>query len=443
MIWGWWVDEISSHLQQFFDALVVGERPKLAIASPPQHGKSSAATDFIAWVAGRDPDLMSLFASYSDDLGRRMNRDLRRIMNSPTYRRIFPETQIGLQGWEDSLNLIEYGGKKGSFRNTTVEGKINGVQLNLGVVDDPIKGREEASRQTTRNVVWDWFTDDFLSRFHADAGMIMIMTRWHLDDPLGRFIARCEGDNLKVLSYPAIAEADEPNRRKSEPLFPQWKPLDFLLLRKKLLSEASWQSLYQQNPIIAGGGVLPIDKMQVVPFFDPKQIVHTVRYWDKAGSLTEDAAYTAGVRMHLTKDKRYIISHIARGQWSALDREEEIKRCAKQDAELFGNYEVVVEQEPGSGGKESAENTIRNLAGFRVLADRVSGSKEVRAEPFVAQVQGGNILLVAGTWVQDFLDEAEAWPHGKRKDQIDAASGAFNRLVKGMSYNLNYEEWAF
>jgi predicted phage terminase large subunit-like protein len=97
--------------------------------------------------------------------------------------------------------------------------------------------------------------------------------------------------------------------------------------------------------------------------------------------------------------------------------------------------------EPGSGGKESAEATVRNLAGFRVFTDRVTGSKQVRAEPLAAQVHGGNMWLVAGEWVPNFLDEAEVFPQGKRKDQIDAAAGAFNRLILASTYNTNFKEW--
>ena len=63
-----------------------------------------------------------------------------------------------------------------------------------------------------------------------------------------------------------------------------------------------------------------------------------------------------------------------RGQWSALEREQQIKAWAERDRELIkGSYEIGVEQEPGSGGKESAENTIRNLAGYKVFADKVTG----------------------------------------------------------------------
>ena len=117
----------------------------------------------------------------------------------------------------------------GSFRNTTVIGAVTGLQLDLGVIDDPVKGRHEVSSRAIRNRTWEWFTDDFLSRFAADAGLLVIMTRWHIDDLLGRALEKFP--DFQVLRYPAIAEDDEPHRKKGEALFPQFKPLEFYYLR--------------------------------------------------------------------------------------------------------------------------------------------------------------------------------------------------------------------
>jgi len=209
------------------------------------------------------------------------------------------------------------------------------------------------------------------------------------------------------------------------------------------MTQAGWESVYQQNPIVVGGGMFPIEKLKVVNQFDKSEVTATVRYIDKAGtagSENENAAFTAGARMHLMKNGGYIISHMMRGQWSALEREENIKAWVETDASEFGSYEVWVEQEPGSGGKESAEATIRMLAGHRVFADKVTGNKVLRAEPFAAQVQGGNVSLVAGDWCSAFVDEAEVFPAGKWKDQIDAAAGAFSKLAVGTAY-LPYELW--
>jgi predicted phage terminase large subunit-like protein len=417
MLRGWWVETVELELQNFFEDFAAGKRPRLALMAPPQHGKSWAATDFIAWAAGKNPDWKAIFASYSTELGTRTNLGLQRMLTSENYQQIFGRVKIGTPGWQCNTDLIELAGYSGSFRNTTVEGQINGMELHLGVIDDPVKGRAEAHSRVVRDRTWNWFTDDFLPRFAKDSALLIIMTRWHVDDLLGRYIEHVPG--VKVL-------------------FPELKPLDFLQERKKVQSQASWESEYQQNPIIVGGGIFPIDKLQTLPFWDRKDIKRSVRYWDKAGTASEDAAFTVGVLMHMMQDGRYVIEHVTRGHWSALEREQKIKELAKQDRAIIKrSYEIGVEQEPGSGGKESAEATIRNLAGYRVFADRVTGSKEVRAEPFAAQVQGGNVYLVAGSWIRDFLEEMENFPAGRYKDQVDAASGAFARLTQGPQYSLH------
>jgi hypothetical protein len=180
----------------------------------PQSGKSMAVTDFIAWVAGRNPNVKTIFASYSDTLGERTLLDLQRILNSDNYIKIFGRTRIGLQGWKLTTNLIEFSDFGGSFRYTTSLGAVTGLELHLGVIDDPVKGRQEAFSKTIRDRTWSWFTDDFSTRFNRDAGLLCIMTRWHVDDLLGRLIAK--HPDMTVLRYPAIAEEDSEFRKAGQ-----------------------------------------------------------------------------------------------------------------------------------------------------------------------------------------------------------------------------------
>jgi predicted phage terminase large subunit-like protein len=194
-----------------------------------------------------------------------------------------------------------------------------------------------------------------------------------------------------------------------------------------------------------GGGIFPIEKLQVTPVFDRREAVKTVLSIDKAGTVGDEGSYTAIVLMHKMKNGTFVIERVVRGHWGALDREKEIKKWAEHDRNnlryISSRFTVVLEQEPGSGGKESAEATIRNLAGFTVIADKPGAgrSKEVRAEPFAAQCQGGNVHLVAShpNWIPDFLEEAESWPNGTTKDQIDAAAQAFNHLTSGQGYDIS------
>jgi hypothetical protein len=260
--WNWWTQDVALELHQFYEDLISGKRPKLVLMAPPQHGKSTTAEDFIAWVAGKNPHLKTIYASYSEQLGCTRNQNLQRILRSERYQQVFSNTRVGLPNWTCNSELIEYCGHAGSFRNTTVGGQVNGLELHLGVVDDPMKGRAEASSPIVRERTWAWFVDDFCERCAANSGILMISTRWHVDDPVGRFTERFP--KVRVLRYPAIAEVKDQYRDVGEALFPEFKPLDLLLERKKTQTRAGWESEYQQHPIIVGGGILPIEKLKVV-----------------------------------------------------------------------------------------------------------------------------------------------------------------------------------
>ena len=234
----WWQFDVAQNLQQFYDDFEAGKRPKIVVEAPPQHGKTTLVEYFIAWCAGKNPNLRVFFASYSEDLGIRVNQDLQRIYTSERYLLCFPKTTIADQNvvtqegrYLRNSSVIQYVGSHGSFRNTTVDGQINGQGLDLGFIDDPIKGRAEALSKVTRDKTWNWLTDDFFTRFSDQAGMLMIMTRWATDDPVGRWIVRFP--ETKILRYPAIATEDETFRKKGEPLFPAHKSLEFLMERKR------------------------------------------------------------------------------------------------------------------------------------------------------------------------------------------------------------------
>jgi predicted phage terminase large subunit-like protein len=135
------------------------------------------------------------------------------------------------------------------------------------------------------------------------------------------------------------------------------------------------------------------------------------------------------------RDGTFVVADVRRGQWSALDRERVIKQTAEVDRGLYPTTKIYLEQEPGSGGKESAEASVRMLAGYSATADRVTGAKEIRADPFAAQWQAGNVKLVRGDWNRNYLDEHEHFPAGKYKDQVDASSGAFNKIASKYRYD--------
>ncbi len=157
-----------------------------------------------------------------------------------------------------------------------------------------------------------------------------------------------------------------------------------------------------------------------------------VRYWDKAATAGA-GCYSSGVLMAKSPDGVYCVADVVRGRWSSLQRNNVMRQTAQTDGEAV---EVWTEQEPGSGGKESAEITVRDLAGFIVKAERVTGDKETRARPLSAQAEAGNVRVVAAPWNEDYLREMHAFPTGAFADQVDGSSGAFNKLAP-----LSTEVW--
>lgn len=172
--------------------------------------------------------------------------------------------------------------------------------------------------------------------------------------------------------------------------------------------------------------MISFQKIQVgIP---PEKMYRIVRYWDKAG--TEGGGKrTAGVKLGIAKDGKLWILHVKKGQWGTAKREAFIKQTAQLDGVMV---RVWVEQEPGSGGKESAENTIINLMGYIIAAERPTGDKVLRAEPFAVQVEAGNVWMARDTpddrWNAEYLHECELFPVGQFKDQIDATSGALSKV---------------
>jgi phage terminase large subunit-like protein len=173
----------------------------------------------------------------------------------------------------------------------------------------------------------------------------------------------------------------------------------------------------------------------------PRQLTALIRYWDKAATEA-GGAYTSGGLMGRLQNGQFVLLDITRGQWSSKNRETVIQQTAAGDSlfakEVNAPIETWLEQEPGSGGKESAESSVINLAGYVVKTERVTGSKLTRSGPYSAQCEAGNVFLVnpLGAAIGDlaalesYLREAQNFDGVTgRMDQIDCSSGAFNKLV--------------
>jgi predicted phage terminase large subunit-like protein len=396
------------------DQVTTGAINRLMIFCPPQHGKSQMTTiRYPVWRLEHNPALRVIIGCYNQTLANRFSRQARRIAEE---RIALDRERRAVEEWQTASG--------GIFRAVGVGAGITGQGGDLIMIDDPVKSREEAESQSYRDRVHEWYTNDLFTRQGPNAAMILIMTRWHEDDLAGRILASEEGPRWKVVNLPAIAEAGDPlGRELGQALCPARYDEAALEERRTVLGSYAFSALYQGHPTPPGGGMFQREWFDVVGAA-PADAARC-RYWDKAG--TEGAGdWSCGVKMVRDGDGVFYIEDVVRGQWSALARERIMRQTAEMDG---GNVSVGIEQEPGSGGKESAESSVRNLAGFPVYAEKVTGEKQVRAMPFAAQCEARNVKLVRGSWNNAYLEELASFPYGSHDDMVDGSSGAFSKLA--------------
>ena len=433
---GWWQEEVCNELQQFYDDLTANKRPQLVIQAPPQHGKSDLIVSFISWIAGKNPELRTIYTSFSERLGVRANLKLQRLYDSAIYQDIFPNTKINQSNtvavsgqFLRNREILEYCGHLGYFRNTTVGGSITGEGLDLGVIDDPIKGRKEANSKTIRDGVWDWFTDDFFTRFSENAGLLCILTRWHIDDPVGRLIA--QNPNIKVLSYPAIAIKDEPHRKEGEALFPEHKSIDFLLERKKVMDNTSWLSLYQQSPIVVGGEIIKgecFKRYSMLPKMEYRKI-----YADTAQKTGKQNDYTVFECWGYADGNAYLIDLI-RGKWEAPELRRKANDFWLKHVNINnGDLRQMCIEDKASG--TGLIQDIKNIDKIPVVGIQRNIDKLTRVQDVLSYIESGFVYLPDNApFVADFISECEAFTADDghdHDDQIDPMCDAINDMLAG------------
>lgn len=424
------------------DEFIFGDTDRLMVFAPPRHGKTELVGRRLpARILGELPDAKIISCSFGADLARRTNRDVQRIIDSPEYQEVYPNTRLygknirstAQHSWLRNSDVFEVVNHKGSYTSTGVGGAINGMGFDFGILDDPYKNRKDANSETIRKGVFEWYVSTFRTRSSPGAKIAIILTRWHEVDIAAQLIEIAEAipdaDQWRVITLPAIYEGqknDYDNREVGEALWPNRFSEKDLRGTRQTMGAYEWSALYQQNPTPAEGIFFKRSWFDIVDALPAG--CKFIRWWDKAA--TEGAGdYTAGVLM-ARHDGRYIIVDVVRGQWSSGERDRIIKQTAATDKQAYGYMQQWTEQEPGSSGKDAALAFVSMLSGYAAKFETSTGSKEQRADPFRSQAEVGNVSLLSGIWNRAFLDELTAFPHGANDDQVDGASGAFNKLTK-------------
>jgi predicted phage terminase large subunit-like protein len=445
-LWNWHHDALCD----IFEEIVNLELLRTVINIPFRHTKStigSISTPVYGWI--KRPSLQFLNTAYVAELATRDALQSRRVIQSPWFQ----------ARWGDRFHLMydqnrktRYDNDKGGHRlaQSVGSGSIGEGGDIIGG-DDP-HNTESVESDDQRRKALRWWDEELATRLNDPmrGALYLIMQRLHHRDLSGHALAQDVGYQHFML--PAEYEEErkciiefkrrdgtkfkfkDPRKKEGEPLDKKRFPKKALDDVKGRMTKYAIAGQLQQRPAPRLGGTFEPD---LIPVLDapPAKIGLMVRYWDKAGTKAEQArgrgAWTAGVLLgHITAGTyadHYLVMDVVRGQWEAGKREIAIKNTAERDGL---DVVIYVEQEPGSGGKESAQATVRGLAGYEVYAETVSGAKEVRAEPLASQMEIGNVLLLKGHWNEEFIEELRLFPNGSAKDQVDSAAGSFNKIAE-------------
>lgn len=412
---------LPEHLQRVADVLDAARESEVyaTISIPVRMGKTETLAHGLAHRTVYDPGVLNFYATFGDGLAKQTSRKVRKLARAagvPLSR----EAQE-VHDWRTTLD--------GGLKATSVGGDVTGRGCKGGLVvaDDLLKGRKAAESKTVRDDTWEYVKDDLMSRLEPGASFIVNAARWHQDDIIGRLHEDSLGLNWIHIDLAAVVgvdgratdEREDPAARSIWP-----KVWDLARLAKiRMRGEYGWWSLYQQKPAPRGGGLFKRMNFKILD--DSPRGGRWVRRWDLAASTDKDAAWTAGPLVGLV-DGALFVRDMQHGQWGPHERDQKILATAREDGR---NVEVWLPQDPGQAGLSQKPHYAKLLHGFTVHFERESEAKQVRWDPYVSQVEAGNVHLVRAPWNRKFLEEHEMAPSGKLKDQIDAMAGAYYALI--------------
>ena len=415
---------------------------RLMIFCPPGSAKSTyASVVFPSKFLGAERDRRLILASFGDDLAKKMGRRTRQILRQPRFIHTF-NTELR----KDTQSAQNFALTNGSeYMACGIMSGVTGNRAHGIVIDDPVKGREAADSATIRNKTWDAYEDDLKTRLIPGGWICLIQTRWHEDDLAGRILPDkwkgesgpilCKDGNWwEVICLQARCEVDNDplGRQQGEYLWPEW--FDEKHWAQFEGNSRTWGALYQQLPAPRDGDFFKPNMIEIIPAI-PAGVVRFTRAWDLAASKNK-GDWTVGFKLGKMPDGRAIIADINRFQRGP----EEVEAALKNTATLDGRTtRIRLPQDPGQAGKSQIKNLVKLLAGYTVIAMPVTGDKETRASPFAAQVNVGNVLMVAAYWNQALIDELRPFPSGRNDDQVDSGSDAYNDLFDKSPMNISPE----
>lgn len=423
-----------------------GETKRLMVFMPPRHGKSMLCSEYFpAWYLGLNPDHQVIAATYAQGLADDFGRKVRNLVAGEAHRFCWPGSLLA----DDSQAANRFHlAQRGAYFAVGAGGPITGRGAHLLLIDDPIKGREDAESETMRNRLKDWYTSVARTRLMPGGAIVIVQTRWHEDDLAGWLLRDHAHEGWEVLNLPAIAEpGDQIGRMEGEPLWPASYPLAELQTIQRAVGSRDWAALYQQRPSAAEGSIF---KRHHWGRYDPPvsnplgliealKISTVIQAWDTAFKAGEANDWSVGVTIGVAQSRFYVLD-----VWRDRVEFPELKRAVQSQAQQWGAHAVLVED---TAAGQSLLQEMRRNTRIPLVAVKADRDKMSRAHAITPTHEAGMIYLPEGmvAWRGAFEDELAGFPTAPHDDQVDAFVHAMTYARKSVpdapNQRIVEEDW--
>lgn len=421
----------AAHHRLLLRELANPDTKRLMVMMPPGAAKSTySSVLFPPWLMANVPGINLLGISHTAMLANQFSKRVQRQVQDNS---LF----LGARLASESADLW-HTSNGSQYRSAGSGGGISGFRADVAILDDPIKGREEADSELQRDKIWNWYRSDLTTRMRPGNRIIIVNTRWHEDDLCGRLLD-VEPEKWRVIKFPAQALADDPlGRAPGEYLWSDDAYGYGDLLRethdehRRAGAMRDWSALYQQDPRPGEGALFRTEKIQTLDAY-PMNCSGLVRAWDMAATEqvgTRNPDWTVGLKMGRLPSGGFVVLDIVRLRGGPDEVEQAIVNTAQLDGHAC---RIGLAQDPAQAGKFQVAYYAKRLAGHMLEISPELGDKDLRAAPVASQVNAGNMAMVRAPWNTAFLQELSGFPSGQKDDQVDAFSRAFSVIGLGAS----------
>lgn len=392
-----------------------GECNRLALFLPPGSAKSTyASVLFPAWyLCVRKQATAMIGASHTGDLAESFSRRVRNLIaeHGKVLGYYLASDTRAMGYWETNKGDVYYAAGVG--------GNITGRRADLALIDDPIKGKEDADSEVTREKKWEWYEFDLETRLKPDAAIILIQTRWHEEDLAGKIFANeKERAKWRIINLPMLAGENDPlGRAPGERLWPEYFTDEMVEVARR--NPRKWSALYQQSPTPEEGDYFKLDWLRG---YDPRELPRELQFYaasDHAVGERDENSRTCLLPAGL--DQHGVLWLLPDIWWMRAPSNQVVEAML---AMIQRRRPLIWWAEKGHISKSLGpflRQRMRDTSTYAYIEEVVPAKdKQTRAQSIKGRMANGMVRFPTfADWWNDARDELLSFPYGSHDDFVD------------------------